>query len=343
MAGGVFVSSPALGAGSARVTVSLSAPASATYGSTISLSGRIVRRGTTTAVRGGTVRLQRSIHGRGRFSNLASTRTSSTGAFKFSIVQQGAFDYRAYYAGSGTYAPAYSPVRYPVTYQKVVFDSIMTTDPDSGQLTAIGRVFPTPPAGTAVYLQRYSTDARTWVTTGFGRYQSGRVVIKVNLPGSVAAYRLMVGARSPYGAGISTAKSYAHYVWRSAYARRFKRVNTSGQVTIADDPGGSANKANFIGSTVASILIVMPDISGCVNFKATTHNNQSTVAPIQLRVASDALSGPNQTISLGANAGDEARFEEKSVAGGTYVQYQIVAGHEDVFNVTTSMQLECSN
>ncbi|MFC0629518.1 hypothetical protein ACFFGN_35980, partial [Kribbella deserti] len=211
--GGLVMVPSAQGAGSVRSSVSLAAPASGVYGSTIKLTGTVWRTGTTTKLPGATVYLQRSVRGQNRYGNLTSTRTTSTGTFAFSVTQVSAYDYRAYYPGSATYTRAYSPVRYPVTNRYLAIESMSTTDADLGKLRAIGKSVPSLPDGSMVYLQRYSTDTRAWTTVAGGKSTAGRATIDATRPGSNDTYRLVTGSYWPYGPGTSTARQFAHYVW----------------------------------------------------------------------------------------------------------------------------------
>lgn len=219
---------PAAAAPQAKITtaVSLTAPASGPYGSTIKLSGRLWRYGTTTGVNYATVQLQRTAHNKAAWATYKTAKTNADGTFAFSVVQSGAYDYRAYFAGSPVYTGALSPVRYPVTNQKVFFDSITTTNNTTGAMRATGRVYPAPPTGTIVYLQHWVVSARQWQTVGSGRTSSNAVTINLTRPASLMSYRLVVAARYPYGAGVSPTKGFANYVWRSAYARPI--LGTSG-------------------------------------------------------------------------------------------------------------------
>jgi hypothetical protein len=45
-------------------------------------------------------------------------------------------------------------VKYPVVNRSVLLDKLATTNADTGQLQATGRVVPALPDGTAVYLSR---------------------------------------------------------------------------------------------------------------------------------------------------------------------------------------------
>lgn len=221
-------------AGSIRSAVALNAPASGLYGSYITLTGRLWRYGTAYGIRGAVVWLQRSPHGRNTWANLTATQTGTNGSYRFSVQQLGAFDYRAYYAGSATFTGAYSPVRHPVTQQKVLLDSLATTNHSTGTLRASGRIFPAPPNGTIGYLQRWVPEYRIWHTVAAGRASAGRIGITATRPGSVASYRIVAPARASYGAGVSSTRSLTHYVWRGGFVRGGLRGHGSGEFDLGE-------------------------------------------------------------------------------------------------------------
>lgn len=225
---------PAAAAPQAKITtaLSLTAPASGPYGSTIKLSGKLWRYGTTTGVNYATVQLQRTAHNKAAWATYKTAKTNADGTFAFSVVQSGAYDYRAYFAGSPVYTGALSPVRYPVTTQKVIFDSIVTTNNTTGAMRATGRVFPTPPTGTTVYLQHWL--ASKWQTVGSGKTSSNAVTINLTRPASYLSYRLVVAGRYPYGPGISPTKGFANYVWRNAFDRPLVGSTGNGQHGITE-------------------------------------------------------------------------------------------------------------
>ncbi|MFF0265286.1 hypothetical protein [Kribbella sp. NPDC004536] len=242
----------------------MSAPYSGVYGSTIRLSGAVSRTGTSTKLRGVAVYLQRSVHGRRQFHTLAGTHTNASGAFVFSVKQLSAYDYRAYFPGTSRYRPAFSSVRYPVTTRYIALDSIATVDAFSGELRATGHAYPHPASGSLVYLQRYISTSKTWTNVATGKTTStGQVTISGVRPGSISAYRLVIGSQGAYGAGISTAKSFAHYVWRGAFAKPY-HVTGAGQFTLptaADNPRRDVFYVEQHGAD--SFLYITPDVTGC--------------------------------------------------------------------------------
>lgn len=205
-------------AGSVVSAVSLTAPTAAPYGSQISLTGTVWRYQTTTRIAGAPVVLQRSAHGRNTWATLKTTRTATNGTFAFTVTQTLAYDYRAYYPGSTVYRAGVSAVRYPIVMQKVLFDGIATTDSDEGLLRGTGRVYPAPPSGSLVYLQRYDAGANSWRSIGSARSTgSANVAVSAKVGGSTGYYRLHAPTRAPYGAGTSAARKFSHYVWRGIF------------------------------------------------------------------------------------------------------------------------------
>jgi hypothetical protein len=210
---------PARAAGSVVSAVSLTAPGSGSYGSVITLRGRLWRYGTPYGITRSKVWLQRTPHGRAAWTSIGAATTGSNGGYAFRVTQTGAYDYRVYYGGSVAFRAALSPVRYPVTNQVMAVASVVTANATTGVLRATGYVYPRPPDGRLVHLQRWDPEGRVWHGIGSGRTSGGRVIATAVRPGSVDSYRLVVPARSPYGAGVSAARSFAHFVWRGAFAR----------------------------------------------------------------------------------------------------------------------------
>jgi len=215
------------GSGLREAAINLIGPSSGTYNTTARLSGTAWRYGTSTKIAGATVILQRTPHGGTTWSNLTSAKTTSTGTFAFGVTLTGAYDYRAYYAGSTTYTTAVSGKVYPAVKRAVAFDSIKTTDDGYeasnriGTLKASGRAYPLLPNGTPVYLQRYDAAAKTWKTIGSSTASgsSAAIAVSAKVRGSVAPYRLHVPLKYPYAAGTSRAVTFAHYVWRGVFWR----------------------------------------------------------------------------------------------------------------------------
>ncbi|MFC0625997.1 hypothetical protein [Kribbella deserti] len=291
-------------AGAVPSSVSLSAPASGVYGSTVTLTGTVWRTGTSPLVKvpGATVYLQRSVRGQNRFGNLATTRTSSSGGYAFSVRQTSAYDYRAYYPGSSTYRAAVSPVRYPVTNRYLALNSITTTNADTGALRVTGSVIPAPTSGTVVYLQQHLPEYRTWATVGSGRTAADKVTITTSRPGSVASYRLVTGSLYPYGPGTSTSKSFAHYVWRSGFAKQPISVYETGSATAMSN--------NSRGGLITILrdknsLFVLPDAIGCRQARSITaqESASSGAASIDLGSATGTLAAGGAPVKLNADIG----------------------------------------
>jgi hypothetical protein len=223
--GGMIVVPHADAAGTVKSAVSLTGPASGKYGTYVKLIGTAWRYGTTTRLTSATIWLQRTPHGASSWSNVTSTKTSSTGTFAFSVLQRTPYDYRAFYAGSPVYTANVSAKVYPAVRQNVPFDSMRTVTSTSytgntGVLEATGRVYPTPPKGTTVFLQRYNAATKSWTNYISGRTTgTNAVTIRGSVVGNVGTYRLYAPQRGYYAAGYSTTKVFAHYVWRGLFTK----------------------------------------------------------------------------------------------------------------------------
>ncbi|MFF0265569.1 hypothetical protein [Kribbella sp. NPDC004536] len=338
----------AQGAGSARVSVSLAAPASAAYGSTIKLTGRVTRYHTTTGVRSASVVLQRSVHAKNHYGNLASTRTSSAGSFAFSVKQVAAYDYRIYFPGNSTYARAYSPVRYPVTNRAQTIDSIATTNADLGELTVTGHATPAPANGAIVALQQYLPSYRVWATIASGKTSAGKVAIKVNRPGSVAAYRLMIGSVSTYGPGISPAKSFAHYVWRNAFAGGIDHAAYSVEarlqsIGILEDQPGQNSVHSYVAGSSGTWAEVGPKITGCREARQFTRNFAATgLVPPRVGLLTSNSTGeiktlPSDTTEVSSSIDLTGSSFLNHI---TYLQDNTASSSA---NILIRMQLRCAN
>jgi hypothetical protein len=283
-------------AGTVVSAVSLSAPGAAAYGSPITLSGVVWRYGTTVRIAGAPVVLQRSVHGANRWANYKSTRSASNGAFAFSVTQTLAYDYRAFFPGSTVYRAATSAVRYPIVIQKVFLDGVATTDYDTGMLRAVGRVFPTPPSGSLVYLQRYDAASKTYKSfTSTRTTGSATVVFNARVGASTGWYRIYAPTRGAYAAGASVGKVFTHYVWRGA----FKRViATSGDFVVSTDPddelGWGDATAAVSGSAAGTV-----NTSGCV------------------RLGTAGLNFETEPARLAVTAGDSTTLRWTNIPGAT--------------------------
>jgi hypothetical protein len=221
-----MLTAPAGAVGSVRSAVSLAGPAYGVYGSRAQLTGTLWRHGTGTRIAGATVVLQRAAHGSGKWGGVTSTRTSSTGTFAFMVTLGRVYDYRAVYAGSPAYTTAVSGLQSPRILQKVILDSVRTTNSsveggNLGTLQATGRVYPAPPAGTRVWLQRYDAGARTWrnYMSTWARGGTSTITITGDVPGTVGTFRLQSPLYYPYYPGTSNAIGHQHFVWRGVFTK----------------------------------------------------------------------------------------------------------------------------
>lgn len=323
-------------AGSVKASVSLAAPTSGTYATNIKLTGTVWRYQTSTKIAGATVYLQRATHGKTNWGNLTSTTSSITGTFAFAVMQTSAYDYRAYYPGSTTYTAAWSPVRYPAVLQKVVFSTIKTTSWEAGTLQATGYVYPAPPSGTQIWLQRYDSANKVWKNYISGRTTgASAVTIKGNVPGNVGTYRLYAPLRYPYAAGSSGAATYAHYRWRGAFTKPL--IATGGTANpqfavIPDDPDKSAamTSTNAGGSVWADI-----NTYRCTRVDLAIGNFASEAVKVDLlrgtttlvsrTVAPQSINGPGLTV-FSALAGGASKVRLQLTDTGTNSGIEAFAG-----------------
>ena len=334
-------SQPASAAGSVRTSVSLVTPKSGVYNSVIKLTGVVWRTGTSTKLSGVTVYLQRSAHGKNRYATVTHTRTSRSGAYVFSVRQLSAYDYRTYFAGTSRYRAAYSPVRYPYTSRYLSLDSITTIDANNGVLRATGHAVPVPAVNTPVYLQQYSA-AKTWVTIATGKTLSGgTMTIDATRPGSQSYYRLVIGQSYPYGPGITTAKLFAHYVWRGAFT---KPVQTFGDGTFTvpsatDNP--RRNSFYLQQAVMGEFDSIIPDVTGCIQARSNTSNHDPGGAT---QVFLNAAGQPSNGISLPENDTLGVSLSSNLVQPASPTdlrhQFHLLGQHSSLFGI---FELRCAN
>ncbi|HEY0688851.1 MAG TPA: hypothetical protein VGD71_07385, partial [Kribbella sp.] len=282
--------------GTVKSSVSLTGPTSGTYGTTVKLTGTAWRNGTTTKIGGAKVWLQRATHGKTNWGSVTSATTAADGTFGFSVVQAAAYDYRAFYAGNTTYTPAWSPTRYPAVLQKVVFDSIKTTNWNLGTLQATGRVYPTPPSNTQIWLQRYDATNKVWKSYISGRTTgTNAVTIKGNVGGQVASFRLYAPQRSSYAAGASGSTTFTHYKWRGAFRSAPTVGGTPGSEYYVYNATQSPSRTQAEVHTLKGGQVWLDvSTSGCVKVQwyAENFTNQAGLTPTKETVrASNVATG----------------------------------------------------
>lgn len=284
-----IVSTPAQAAGTVRSAVSLTGPTAGNYGGRVALTGKLWRYGTRTVISGHPVVLQRSVHGRNVWGNLTSTRTSSAGTFAFGVSLNGVYDYRAVYAGSATYTSAVSGKVFPAVRRVVFFDSIKTSnnaqaETNNGTLTVTGRVYPAVPAGVRVWLQRW--DGRTWrnYMSTVTRGSTSSLTVRGDVPGTAAAFRLLVPASAPYYGATSRSVRFAHYVWRGTFDRPVLAQGGSGTPRNNSDLQGDRT-GNFAYTWADKGGASWIDIStsGCIELWLGAHNTSMDLGPTATR------------------------------------------------------------
>lgn len=227
---------PAQAAPSIQTTLSITAPAAATYGSSYVVQGVLSRAGTSTRLPNSLVYLLRAPRG-GAWKVITSTRTSTTGFYKFATPLSGIYDYRTYYPGTASYKSTYSAIRRPIVRPKLSIVKLETADENTGLLRATGTIKPSPPNGSGVALQSWDATARAWRTLATTQVNAGAFAVAVKVPGSVRTYRWYTPARNGYGYGVSPSYTYAHYVWRGAFTRPILRQGGHGSITVENSAG----------------------------------------------------------------------------------------------------------
>lgn len=261
---------PVQAAGAVRAAIGLTGPASGTWGQTANLAGTLWRYGTSSKLAGQTVVLQRSVHGRNQWTNAGTRRTSTSGRFVFTVTLRDVYDYRAYYGGSGTYTAAVSARQFTPVRRMVLLDSLKTIDHggrEAGLVRASGRAFPVPPRGVTVQLQRYDTAARSWITVGRSVSSgSANLAVDARLRGSVSPYRLAFGAAAPYYGNVSSARTFAHYVWRGVHHRPV--LASGGSTTrwhrVEPPKDAPLRSSAYIGAGRNGISWIDVNTSGCI-------------------------------------------------------------------------------
>ena len=282
----------AVAAGTTKASVSLSGPSSAVYGSVVSLTGYARRTGTTTAIAGATILLQRTTHGGTAWTVIASAKTSSTGAFTVPVQLNTPYDYRVYYGGSATYTTAVSPRIYPIVRQNVLFDSIKDTDYELGTMQVGARIFPAPASGARIWLQRYNPSTNAWanfmsvVATGGTTF-----VIRGSVNGNLGTYRIYAPQHGYYAQSWSRQVAFAHYKWRGAYTKPL--VSQGGTADWSFFISGEASKKTATlsadpGGQVYGVI----NTAGCTRYTEQMTNYADKAASV--------IAGPS-TFSLNPN------------------------------------------
>lgn len=186
------------------------------YGSQAGMVGYLAdTRGGTSEVSvglgGKTVRVLRSAPGARRWSTFMTVRVRASGMVPIWVTRGYPYDYAIAIPDPGT-APGGPELLFgtmgtplhPVVQRWPILDRLSV----SGRtVRASGRVFPTPPNGSGVYLQRYVAGSG-WRNIALGRTTGGSsFTLSVTVGPSTSSYRLYAPAKSPYAAGASTTRS----------------------------------------------------------------------------------------------------------------------------------------
>ncbi|MFF0265663.1 hypothetical protein [Kribbella sp. NPDC004536] len=159
----------------------------------------------------------------------------------------------------------------------VSLDAIATTNDVTGEVTANGSV--AMEDGTPVRLQTYDAASHVWVDVADGKVRDGKVSIKAQRPGSISQYRLTTSASDRYTAGASAATTLASYVWRSAFVKPIRGVDSNGSESVAISPASVDGTPSHVRLRVLttdnnnnSAVMISPDITGCDQVRTTTKN-----------------------------------------------------------------------
>ncbi|WP_328989961.1 hypothetical protein OG394_27345 [Kribbella sp. NBC_01245] len=329
-AGPIVSSGPSTTAGSVKAAVNLTGPTSGTYNTNVRFSGTLWRYGTPTKIAGATVVIQRTPHNGSSWINLTSAKTTSTGTFAFGVTLTGAYDYRAYYAGSTTYTTALSGKVYPAVLRGVAFDSIKTTNQGDGNrvgvLTATGRAYPVVPTGSPIYLQRYDAAGKAWKSIGtVASRGTANFTISAKVGGSVAPYRFHVPLKYPIAAGSSRSVTFAHYVWRGAYWKPVLASGGTGDPWYEIFPASewpTRAGAYFGAESIGGTSWIDVNTSGCVSIQLTPKNYSDEQEPTTEQFT---MRGINGEILAGKQLapGQEVTFYEILLNGLTRTRLQV--------------------
>lgn len=180
------------------------------YGTRAGLAGVLQdgstgRDATPVGVGGQLVRVMRSRHGANKWSTFMTVRTRANGWAPIWVTRGYPYDYAIAVPYPNTEPPVqlfgtFGEPRFPVIQRLVAFDRVSA----SGRTVhATGRVFPAPPKGYPVYLQRYVAGSG-WRNIAIGRTTGGNSVsMSVTVGPSTLTYRLYAPFHPspPYAAG----------------------------------------------------------------------------------------------------------------------------------------------
>jgi hypothetical protein len=171
-------------------------------------------------------------------------------------------------------------------------------------------VLPVQVSGGKVWLQRYNPTTKVWdnyisaTTTGHSQ-----VVIRGNVNGTTALFRIYAPQRFAYSPGVSASKQFSHFKWRGAYTNPL--VNEGGsndplfflasdsthqQATLSAATGGSVwGDINSSGCTkVTSKVTNLADASATAGLGALS----VPVAASTTQTLDVSLSGDTPTVRL---------------------------------------------
>jgi hypothetical protein len=192
-------------------TVSVSSNTTAlTYGSTVTVTGKLVRPDTAAGVAGQPVQLYGRRKGTTTWLLVGTATSSSTGALTFAHKPAWSLDYQWSYKGSAAYIGNTSALRSVGVRTAVSATLSKTSFALGGSVTLSGSVAPSH-AGKTVYLQRYVSGAWSNVTSKTLSSSSGYAfTIKPSARGTYY-YRVYKPADTDHVAGYSATRSFKVY------------------------------------------------------------------------------------------------------------------------------------
>jgi hypothetical protein len=143
-------------------------------------------------------------------------------------------------------------------------------------------VLPVQVSGGTVWLQRYNPATKVWdnyisaKTTGHSQ-----VVIRGNVNGTSALFRIYAPQRFAYSAGVSATKQFSHYKWRGAYTKALVNQGGSGDPLFflaSDSTHETATLSAAKGGSVWGDI----DSSGCTKVTSTVTNFADADATVGL-------------------------------------------------------------
>lgn len=140
--------------------------------------------------------LYRSPRDKQQWTGIRTAYTDSKGRITQAVTLGTPFDYRAELPSQPLSYASLGATHELAVSRKLLLDSVAG---GSGTIRATGRVFPAPPKGSAVYLQRWVQSEGVWRSIGFSRATGANgVTVAAKVGPSRLTYRLWVPASANY-------------------------------------------------------------------------------------------------------------------------------------------------